>query len=91
MIEFTKQKLRDQVARLKLTNLYKSVFLSHEGRLVLKDMAVNCSYDRTVFNKDALKMAYEEGRRSVILDILNRLAYTMDDVMYEEFEEPVDV
>lgn len=87
MLDGVKRRITEQLSYLKTTNLYKQIFLSPEGKEVLKDLAMHCNYDNTSFNKDPYRMAFEEGRRSVVLDILNRLAYTLEDILDDELLE----
>ena len=49
--------------------LYRSVFSTEEGKKVLEDLARMCFYERGIFSDNGLEMAYNEGRRSVFLDI----------------------
>lgn len=85
------EELKLQLDRMSVAGDYKAVFLSQRGRKVLKDLAKNCYYDTDTLHPDALKMAHREGRRSVVLDILSKLSYTMDDMLDEEFSEQVDL
>ena len=58
------------VDRLKgLRGDYKKTFESEEGKKVLKDLESVCMFKMSIFNKDALTMAFQEGLRSVYLHI----------------------
>lgn len=48
---------------------YKKTFESEEGKKVLKDLEKLCLYNDSIFSKDALVMAFQEGLRTVYLHI----------------------
>ena len=59
----------------KLRSMYKAVFNSPAGRIVLNDMMVNAGFFRSSYQqKDAHGTSYFEGRRSLVLDIINLLS-----------------
>lgn len=91
MFDALNRSVMDQLTHIKTANLYKAHFTTPEGKKILQDLAIRCNYDRSSFDPDPIKMAYREGRRSVVLDILNILAYNLEDIMDEELEETIDV
>lgn len=48
---------------------YASVFQGAAGQRVLADIAQQGMADRTTFHPEALRMAFNEGRRSLALNI----------------------
>ncbi len=60
----------DNIEKLKgLRNDYKKVFETEEGQRVLKDLERLGMFRETVFNKEPLIMAYNEGLRTFYLHI----------------------
>jgi hypothetical protein len=49
--------------------LYKRVFDTVEGRLVMADLEKRCFVTRTTYSDNAGQMAFSEGRRSVYMFI----------------------
>lgn len=49
---------------------YIRTFEGPNGQLVLKDLAMRCMAERRTFDADPYKTAFNEGRRSVYLEIL---------------------
>ena len=55
-----------------LKSMYKQVFATESGKKVLKDLEARCNFRNTTFiQNDSIGTAFEEGKRSVFLDILN--------------------
>jgi len=54
---------------------YKKVFGSPDGEEVIKDLIKSCGILNPLFSSDPIIMSYNEGRRSVILDIINLLDF----------------
>jgi len=53
-----------------ITQSYKQIFDSENGKKVLQDLANRCSYNNTTFVEgDSHATAFEEGKRSVFLFI----------------------
>ena len=53
---------------------YQKVFISHEGELVLKDLARVCHLDQPTFAPDNMYMtAFREGERSILLRIIKTI------------------
>lgn len=48
---------------------YLDVFTSPQGLVVLQDMAKAHYFEGTTFSSDALKLAFREGERNVVLRI----------------------
>lgn len=54
--------------------MYKQVFTSESGEKVLKDLEARCNFRNTIFvQNDSNGTAFEEGKRTVYLHILNML------------------
>ena len=52
--------------------MYKQVFATESGKKVLKDLEARCNFRNTTFiQNDSIGTAFEEGKRSVFLHILN--------------------
>ncbi len=66
--------------------LYRRVFDTTEGRLVLQDLAHKCYLDHSTFDKDPITMARNEGKRLVMLDIMQTLKMNL-----EQLGEPPNV
>ena len=55
-----------------LKSMYKQVFATESGKKVLKDLEARCNFRNTTFiQNDIIGTAFEEGKRSVFLHILN--------------------
>ena len=55
-----------------LKSMYKQVFATESGKKVLKDLEARCNFRNTIFvQNDSNGTAFEEGKRSVFLHILN--------------------
>jgi len=54
---------------LELIRAYKRVFSSPDGNKILNDLMKSCSFTRTTLSQGADLMLFNEGRRSVILNI----------------------
>ena len=53
---------------------YKRVFQSPTGKKVLEDLKRRCYFDKTTFEKgDTHHSAFKEGKRYVLLQILNMI------------------
>lgn len=63
---------------------YKVIFNGEKGKIVLRDLLRNCGFFTGTFNADHAHMAFEEGRRSVIMDILRILQIDVNELI-EEF------
>ena len=55
---------------LDVVRAYKNVFKGEGGPRVLHDLMKSCSFNKSTYSGDAMQMAHNEGRRSVVLDIL---------------------
>ena len=64
--------------------MYRNAFNSEDGEKVLRDLSLNFHVSSTTLGRDAQESAYNEGRRSVVLHILRRLATT--DEEYPTYE-----
>ena len=57
-----------------LKSMYKQVFATESGKKVLKDLEARCNFRNTTFiQNDSIGTAFEEGKRTVYLHILNML------------------
>ena len=57
-----------------LKSMYKQVFTSESGEKVLKDLEGRCNFRITTYvSNDSNGTAFEEGKRTVYLHILNML------------------
>lgn len=54
-----------------VTNDYRRVFGSDEGRRVLRHMMQSCHLFASTFDIDARRSAFLEGQRSIVLGILD--------------------
>ena len=62
--------LRGQKA-IDIVRAYKNVFESADGKIVLYDLMQSCSYLKPTYIQGIQSIQINEGRRSVILDILD--------------------
>jgi hypothetical protein len=60
----------DQITTIKL---FKKVFENKDGEAVLEQLMGNCHVLDGTFSEDPYKMYYNEGRRSVIFEILTMI------------------
>lgn len=60
---------------------YKKTFSTEEGKRVLKDLEKLCLYRSSIFDKEPMVMAFQEGLRTVYLHIT-----TIMDMDIEELE-----
>lgn len=70
---------------------YRKVFLSPEGKIVLKDLMKSTYFYNTTQDADPTIMAFQEGQRALVLRLLNTLKMSHEHIerMIEEqiFEE----
>jgi len=59
--------------------LYKRVFDSEDGKVLLADLERDCYLKSSLFSKDAMEMAFREGMRSIILHINSMRTLDIDD------------
>jgi hypothetical protein len=78
--------------QLKVTLLqsYLKVFDSPEGKMVLHDMMKTNGMYSSTFNENPYTMAYLEGRRSMLTDLINVLNKDPE-VMYKQFKEQEEI
>jgi len=67
--------------------LYKEVFNSEAGKEVLEDI-IRCNFvlNTTMQDTDPLQIAFNEGRRAVVLAIMNHLQITPVELMEKQRE-----
>lgn len=58
-----------------LSALYKTVFSTPEGQLVLEDLRNRCSVKTTSFSENPYRTHLNEGMRTVILNIETRINF----------------
>ena len=77
------EKIRE---KRRLLEAYRSVFLSTEGRLVLKDLMRSTYFYDSVQDTDSNVMNFNEGQRALILRILKTLKVSHDQIekMFDE-------
>jgi hypothetical protein len=56
-----------------VTKAYRRLFDSEDGTMVLEDMCKMCNFNASTFSNDPLEMAFNEGKRSIILRIMRVL------------------
>ena len=59
-----------------LAQLYKNLFTSPDGQLVLEDLKGRCYVYSTTANENPHKTFWHEGMRNVILTIESQINYT---------------
>ena len=69
--------------------IYKHVFGSEYGKIVLSDLVALCFGTVTTFSSDPLEFARREGKREVLLEILTMLKVDLGEVFDEYLEELV--
>ena len=69
------QKLAEQKYRA-----YREFFTSEQGEDILTDLMKACHYGTTVIGQDPYQTYYNEGRRSVLLQILETAKMTNKDI-----------
>ena len=72
--------------------IYKRVFMTPDGRAVMADLIRRYRVHGTTYRDNAQQMAYCEGQRSVILDIMKHVRLSDDEIMklrdeYERYSE----
>lgn len=58
--------------------LYQNVFESPDGAKVLEDLSKTAFANKTTFNENPNKMAFNEGQRSIILHIKNMMKIDLE-------------
>jgi hypothetical protein len=72
---------------------YKEVFSTEAGREVLEDLMKNNFIWNSTITSDLQETAYNEGRRSVVLAILNYVSLDADRIqtmMKQNYERSID-
>ncbi len=58
----------------KLVLAYKSFFDSHDGKVILKHLLQISNFVKTTYNpSEPASLMYNEGRRSIVLDMLRTI------------------
>lgn len=60
--------------------LFRNLFSSVEGHRVLMDLAAFCHFDSTTFDPDSAKHSRNEGKRQVILYILQTMKMSIPEL-----------
>jgi len=85
MIDFTrKNKAHEKELVASITenqNVYHRVFDGEDGQKVLNDLKRRCFVEVTTYDPDPVKMAMNEGRRSIYVYITNLLNREVDDIV----------
>lgn len=71
---------------ISLIQSFKNVFSSSEGKKVLLHMAEGCFFNQTTLdinNPDPVLLAFREGQRSSILQILNTVNMPLSELIEE--------
>ena len=58
-----------------MSDVYKNLFLTAEGQLVLEDLKNRCYYKMTSFTGDNSRSNFNEGMRSVVLHIISQITH----------------
>lgn len=66
----TPEEERARVAEAVLRDAFASFFTSPTGKQCLDHLIRYCRFTESVFDPNPIEMAYREGRRNVILEIL---------------------
>lgn len=67
-------------------------FSTESGEKILRWLVQRCDFDKAVWNFDPYEITFREGRRSIIIDILNELRNPMlsePRKLVSELESPV--
>jgi hypothetical protein len=59
---------------------YVDVFSSEKGKKVLEDLKRKCFFDKPTFSPDGMKMAFNEGKRAVVLHIMAMMTVNLDEL-----------
>lgn len=70
-----------------LSDLYKTVFSTVEGQLVLEDLKNRCSVKTTTYSDSPYRICLNEGMRTVVLTIETRINYKPDMEEKEDGQE----
>lgn len=75
--------------KLAYIRAYKQFFETDSGRYVLWDMMKQCHFRGTSYSPNPQEMAFNEGRRSVILDIL-KITETDERKILDFFQKSIE-
>lgn len=76
--------------KVDLLTTYQKVFDSEDGKLILHDMMkANGMFD-TTFDENPYRTAFQEGRRSVITNLIMLLGKDANE-MYKQFKEQEEI
>jgi len=67
--------------------LYRRVFSSKDGKEILADLNCFCYGTKSIESDNQIKMAVNEGRRQVLLDILAIMKVETLEEVFDEFLE----
>lgn len=73
--------LKKRREKANLIIAYQTVFDSEHGRKVLKDLMSLCGFVQSSMDDNSHVTAYNEGKRSVIVDILNKVNTDPDKIV----------
>ena len=78
--------MKKNYKQVDLVNNYKDVFKTVKGKAVLYDLMWKCGMLNASYTEDVNQMIFNEGKRSVILSILNTID-TNPDALKQYIEE----
>ena len=84
MRDYQEEKRQEEVSvqkKLDIVRAYKTIFETSEGKDVLQDLMKTSFFTKSIFTPEPNTMAYYEGRRSVVLDILALLDKKEEDIL----------
>ena len=73
----------DEKKEIKKIQAYKKMFGTPEGQVVLRDLLRNGGFFTGTFNESHSVMAFEEGRRSIVMEILRTTQVNVDEIINE--------
>lgn len=76
---------------IKMIDMYKTLFASNNGRLILHDLCMKCGMFQSSHTVgDSHSMAFNEGRRSVVIEILDIINKDQSKILQQFSESKVD-
>lgn len=62
-------------------NMYKRVFNGEDGKVILRDLLRSGNFFTGTFNPCVASMSFEEGRRSIVMEILRTTQIDLETVI----------
>lgn len=72
-----------KLQQAKLLAAYKRLFTSPDGKEVLADLASKANFDRTSFDPTPGVTDFNEGRRSIVLEVFSNLNTSITEYLTE--------